>query len=78
MPGSKSRSIRVLALDTDASAFENLDLRQFAGWCQQRHLRLFQVRRADIECFARDLEAKGRLESLPMPRPAEPVRHAGR
>src|SRR5205809_3563892 len=34
-----------------------LDLRQYASWCQQRHLRLFQARRADIECFARDLEA---------------------
>jgi hypothetical protein len=29
-----------------------LDLRQYANWCQQNHLRLFQVRRADIECFA--------------------------
>ena len=37
-----------------------LDLRQFASWCQQHHLRLFQARRADIECFARDLEARGR------------------
>ena len=37
-----------------------LDLRQYATWCQQRHVRLFQARRADIECFARDLEAKGR------------------
>ena len=36
-----------------------LDLRQFTAWCQLRHLRLFQARRADIECFARDLEAKG-------------------
>jgi site-specific recombinase XerD len=35
-----------------------LDLRQFAGWCQQHQLRLFQARRADIECFARDLEAR--------------------
>ena len=25
-----------------------LDLRQYAGWCQQHHVRLFQVRRADI------------------------------
>ena len=25
-----------------------LDLRQYASWCQQRHLRLFQARRADI------------------------------
>ena len=37
-----------------------LDLRQYASWCQLRHLRLFQARRADIECFARDLEARGR------------------
>jgi site-specific recombinase XerD len=36
-----------------------LDLRQFASWCQQHHFRLFQARRADIECFARDLEARG-------------------
>jgi hypothetical protein len=39
------------------------DLRQFTRWCQQRHLRLFQVRRADIECFARDLEAKGKARA---------------
>jgi site-specific recombinase XerD len=37
-----------------------LDLRQYASWCQQHHVRLFQARRADIECFARDLEARGR------------------
>ena len=37
-----------------------LDLRQFTAWCQLHHLRLFQARRADIECFARDLEARGR------------------
>ena len=37
-----------------------LDLRQFASWCQQNHLRLFQARRAGIGCFARDLEARGR------------------
>ena len=40
-----------------------LDLRQFAGWCQQHQLRLFQARRADIECFARDLEARGRARA---------------
>jgi integrase/recombinase XerD len=34
-----------------------LDLRQFVSWCQQHHLRLFGARRADIECFARDLSA---------------------
>ena len=37
-----------------------LDLRQYASWCQQWHLGLFQARRADIECFARDMEARGR------------------
>jgi Phage integrase, N-terminal SAM-like domain len=44
------------------AAYE-LDLRQFASWCQQQHLRLFQVRRADIENFARDLEALGRARA---------------
>jgi hypothetical protein len=34
-----------------------LDLRQYATWCQQHQIRLFAARRADIECFARDLEA---------------------
>ncbi len=40
-----------------------LDQRQFASWCQQRHIRLFRARRADIECFARDLEARGRARA---------------
>jgi site-specific recombinase XerD len=40
-----------------------LDLRQYASWCQQHQLRLFQARRADIECFARDLEARGRARA---------------
>jgi site-specific recombinase XerD len=40
-----------------------LDLRQFTTWCQQYGLHLFDVRRADIERFARDLEAKGRARS---------------
>jgi integrase/recombinase XerD len=40
-----------------------LDLRQFTAWCHQRGLRLFEVRRGDIECFARNLEAKGRARS---------------
>jgi integrase/recombinase XerD len=40
-----------------------LDLRQHASWCQQHHLRLFQARRADIENFARDLEARGRAHA---------------
>jgi len=40
-----------------------LDLRQYASWCQQHHVRLFDARRADIECFARDLEATGRARA---------------
>ena len=40
-----------------------LDLRQFASWCQQHQLRLFQAHRADIEFFARDLEARGRARA---------------
>src|SRR5215472_15241549 len=40
-----------------------LDLRQFTTWCQRHGLRLFTLRRADIECFASDLEAKGPARS---------------
>ena len=40
-----------------------LDLRQYASWCHQHHLCLFQARRADIECFARDLETRGRARA---------------
>jgi len=40
-----------------------LDLRQFVNWCERHGLRLFSVRRADIECFGRDLEAKGRARA---------------
>ncbi|WP_187366575.1 site-specific integrase [Trebonia kvetii] len=40
-----------------------LDLRQFTGWCRARSLALFSVRRADIETFARELEAKGRARA---------------
>ena len=40
-----------------------LDLRQFTSWCRARSLNLFAVRRADIESFARDLEAKGRARA---------------
>jgi integrase/recombinase XerD len=40
-----------------------LDLRQFAGWCRSRSLALFAVRRADIEGFARELEAAGRARA---------------
>jgi hypothetical protein len=40
-----------------------LDLRQFAGWCANRERRLFDVHRLDIECFGRDLEARGRARA---------------
>ena len=40
-----------------------LDLRQFASWSRTRSLALFAVRRADIESFARELEAMGRARA---------------
>ena len=40
-----------------------LDLRQFTTWCRARSLALFAVRRADIESFARELEARGRTRA---------------
>jgi integrase/recombinase XerD len=40
-----------------------LDLRQFTAWCARHSLRLFEVRRADIECFGRELEAAGRARA---------------
>jgi integrase/recombinase XerD len=42
----------------------SLDLRQFVSWCQQLRIGLFQARRADIEGFARDLEARGRARAI--------------
>src|SRR6059058_894292 len=41
----------------------SLDLRMFTAWCQQHQLHLFQARRADIECFGRDMESKGRARA---------------
>ena len=40
-----------------------LDLRQFTTWCRTCSLALFAVRRADIEGFARELEARGRARA---------------
>ena len=40
-----------------------LDLRQFTTWCRARSLALFAVRRADIESFGRELEARGRARA---------------
>ena len=41
----------------------SLDLRQFTTWCRVHSLNLFAVRRADIESFARELEARGRARA---------------
>jgi hypothetical protein len=38
-----------------------LDLRQFTAWCWQRQHRLFEARRVDIECFARDRNDLGAI-----------------
>jgi integrase/recombinase XerD len=40
-----------------------LDLRQFTAWCWQHDHQLFDVRRVDIECFARDLEDRGKARA---------------
>jgi site-specific recombinase XerD len=40
-----------------------LDLRQFAAWCINHGIQLFAAKRADIECFARDLEQRGRARA---------------
>jgi integrase/recombinase XerD len=40
-----------------------LDLRQFVVWCANRARRLFEVHRVDIECFGRELEARGRARA---------------
>jgi integrase/recombinase XerD len=40
-----------------------LDLRQFTTWCRARCLNLFAARRADVEGFARELEAQGRARA---------------
>jgi hypothetical protein len=47
-------------LTREASA---LDLRQFSTWCRVRSLALLVVRRADIESFAREFEARGRARA---------------
>lgn len=39
------------------------DLRLFAQWCTNNDLRLFDVRRAHLEIFGRQMEADGRMRS---------------
>ncbi len=40
-----------------------LDLRQFSAWCEEHRVHLFEARHADIECFGRDLEERGRARA---------------
>ena len=40
-----------------------LDLRQFVGWCREHGIGLFEVRRAAIELYARQLEELGRARA---------------
>jgi hypothetical protein len=40
-----------------------LDLRQYTSWCATHGLHLFAAKRADVECYARDLEARGRARA---------------
>ena len=40
-----------------------LDLRQFVSFCERNSLKLFSVRRADIELYARSLEERGRARA---------------
>jgi site-specific recombinase XerD len=40
-----------------------LDLRQYTAWCAQHGLHLFTAKRADVECFGRDMEAAGRARA---------------
>ena len=41
----------------------SLDLHQFVSLCDQHQLKLFSVRRSDIECFAASLKARGRARA---------------
>ena len=40
-----------------------LDLRQYASWCATDGLHLLKAKRADIDCYARDLETRGRARA---------------
>ena len=40
-----------------------LDLRQYVAWCTEHRVAVFGARRADIECFARHLESRGRARA---------------
>jgi hypothetical protein len=46
-----------------------LDLRQYVARCTEHRMAVFGARRADIECFARDLESRGRARARIARRP---------
>jgi hypothetical protein len=66
---------------------DTLDLRQYVAWCTEHRVAVFGARRAEIECFARHLEALGagpghdrppavhRVVLLPIRRTGRPDRH---
>jgi hypothetical protein len=41
----------------------SLDLRQWLTWCPRHELRVFEVKRAHIELFARSLEQDGKARA---------------
>jgi integrase/recombinase XerD len=48
-----------------------LDVRQFVSCCDHHDLHLFDARRAEIDCFARDLEERGRARATIGGRPSK-------
>jgi len=48
--------------DTTRDAY-SLDLRQWLGWCTSHEVRVFEVKRAHIELFARSLEQDGKARA---------------
>ena len=67
VPSAPLATIQPVFTDAERVAFAGflagyrgltLDLRQFTSWCRTQSLALFAVRRADIESFARELEAR--------------------
>jgi hypothetical protein len=53
-------------------------LRQLTSWCRVQSLALFAVCRADIESFARELEARGRARAPHNHPPPQPCQLAPR
>lgn len=56
-------SVEIVRVEPSFTAEEQVDLRQFDSWCSDHQIALFAARRVDIECFARDLEARGKARA---------------